>query len=122
MPKTINNDDLNRDYYRLLGVDLTAPPVVVRAAYRAMMLEVGRHPDRGGDHEGAILLNRAKEILLDPVLRAQYDQLRSRLDRPIKPDTPLRRCRVCGVLVEPVWLGQKRPPDVCKKCFWSDRL
>ena len=159
MPKTVNYDDLSRNYYRLLGVDPTAPPAVVRAAYRAMMGEVGRHPDRGGGHEGAILLNRAKEILLDPELRAQYDRLRSRSDRPnqsagaaptakptqshtgekrtadqnasagrsgtrkpFKADTRLRRCRVCGALAEPVRSGQERPPDVCKKCFWSDRL
>lgn len=134
MTKSLKEDDLERDYYKLLAVDPSAPAAVIRAAYRAIMSDIGRHPDKGGTHEDAVVLNRAKEILLNPVLRAEYD--RSRLKRVRANHNAghehagnsrsgafwqgkLYHCRCCGGVAEPVWRGQKRPRDMCKKCFWS---
>ena len=72
----LSGNDLTQNYYKLLGVDPDAPPAIIRSAYRTMMSELGSHPDRGGSNAAAIQLNRAKEILLDPLLRAEYDRLR----------------------------------------------
>lgn len=45
--------------YRILMVAPTAPPEVIKAAYRALCQM--RHPDRGGTHEEMVTLNRAFE-------------------------------------------------------------
>ena len=39
------------------------------------MTKLGHHPDRGGDHETAVLINHAYAVLSDPVKRAEYDRL-----------------------------------------------
>lgn len=71
-----------RNYYRLLHVQPDAPAEVIRAAYRALMVK--HHPDQGGDHEQAVLLNEAWAVLSDPARRAAYDTSRgvSRAARP----------------------------------------
>lgn len=69
------------DYYRVLGVSPTSEDVVIRAAYKAMMLKY--HPDtyKGDPQEGerkAKELNEAYEVLGDPARRAEYDARMSR--------------------------------------------
>src|SRR6266850_63842 len=73
----LRDSDLSQDYYKLMGVDPQAPAAIIRSAYRTMMSELGAHPDRGGGNDRAVALNRAKEILLDPLLRAEYDRHRT---------------------------------------------
>lgn len=65
-----------RSYYRLLHVQPDAPVEIVRASYRTLMSTLRAHPDLGGDHERAALLNEAYEVLSDPVRRAAYDAAR----------------------------------------------
>ncbi len=62
-----------RDYYALLHVDRNAPVEVIRASYRALMQQLRGHPDLGGDHETAALLNAAYAVLKHPKSRAAYD-------------------------------------------------
>ncbi|MBH1988172.1 MAG: J domain-containing protein [Burkholderiales bacterium] len=67
------------NHYERLKVTQDAPPEVIRAAYRALANRL--HPDRsGGDtgpqdsaHEQMAALNAAYEVLIDPVLRRDYD-------------------------------------------------
>lgn len=67
------------NHYERLKVTQDAPPEVIRAAYRALANRL--HPDRsGGDtgpqdsaHEQMAALNGAYEVLIDPVLRRDYD-------------------------------------------------
>jgi hypothetical protein len=61
------------DYYQILHVREDAPTAVIRSSYRAMMQRMKLHPDLGGDHDGAALLNEAYGILSDPTRRAAYD-------------------------------------------------
>jgi hypothetical protein len=61
------------DYYRLLHVQPDAPEAIVRASHRALMQQLKMHPDLGGDHAQAVLLNEALAVLTDPVRRAEYD-------------------------------------------------
>jgi curved DNA-binding protein CbpA len=63
-----------RNYYRLLQVQPDAPFEVIRASYRALMRELGQHPDLGGSSSTAALLNEAYQVLSDPQRRASYDR------------------------------------------------
>jgi hypothetical protein len=64
------------DLYRLLHVTPDADPQLIQLGYRLAALEA--HPDTGGTRQRMQMLNRAKEILLDPQQRAEYDFLRAR--------------------------------------------
>lgn len=63
-----------RNLYRILHVQPEAPGAVIRAAYRALMITLRSHPDLGGGHEQAALINAAYAILKDPQRRAAYDR------------------------------------------------
>ena len=63
-----------RNYYRILHVQPDAPLEIIRASYRAMMGPLKMHPDMGGNHEVAALINQAWEVLSDPAKRAAYDR------------------------------------------------
>jgi len=62
-----------RDYYRILHVQPDAPTAIIHASYRTLMQRLRNHPDLGGDHEHAVLLNEAHAVLSDPDRRAAYD-------------------------------------------------
>ena len=63
-----------RNYYRILHVQPDAPQAVIRASYKALMLELKQHPDLGGEHWNATVLNEAFETLSSSEERAQYDR------------------------------------------------
>src|ERR687887_128356 len=66
------------DYYRLLDVAPNASSEEIQAAYRR--LAKAYHPDLNAGSTVAAArmarLNVAKSVLLDPVVRADYDKLR----------------------------------------------
>jgi hypothetical protein len=106
-----------RNHYRILHVQPDAPTEVIKASYRALMLKLGAHPDRGGDVWSAAVINEAYRVLANPALRRDYDRHlrneRAEFD-PIRRRTPLspsthkpnpasgryrtasRRCLFCG--------------------------
>jgi hypothetical protein len=134
-----------RNYYRLLCVQPDAPPAVIRSSYTALMVKLKRHPDLGGDHETATLLNEAYAVLSDPARRAEYDQQlehrqsRASLGRgafqsgrrgapatpaapsdthtpPLPPQAPASASRVrCAFCAAP-HPGAVRPGDRCALC------
>jgi hypothetical protein len=63
-----------RNYYRILHVQPDAPGAVLKSSYRALMLSLEMHPDRGGDHWNAALINEAYGVLSDPAKRSEYDR------------------------------------------------
>jgi DnaJ domain len=67
-----------RNYYRILYVQPEAPLQVIKASYRALMGPLRQHPDLGGDHAAAALLNEAYEVLSDPAKRRAYDRTLSK--------------------------------------------
>ncbi|KPK01049.1 MAG: hypothetical protein AMK71_07005 [Nitrospira bacterium SG8_35_4] len=63
-----------RNYYRILQVQPDAPLEIIRASYRTLMKELKAHPDVGGEHASAYLINEAYETLSDSDRRAEYDK------------------------------------------------
>lgn len=63
-----------RNYYRILNVQPDAPHAVIKASYRALMSTLRQHPDLGGDHATAALINEAWHVLGDEGRRQAYDR------------------------------------------------
>ena len=72
------------DYYEFLQISPNAQAETVQRVYR--FLASRYHPDNPetGDPEKFLLLNRAYEVLSDPMRRAQYDELLK--TRPVRHD------------------------------------
>ena len=85
-----------RNYYRMLHVQPDAPLDVIKASYRALMMKMRLHPDLGGDHETAALINRAYAVLSDPMGRRQYDQMLRERDPQVFPQA--HRCSAGAAL------------------------
>ena len=62
-----------RNYYRILHVQPEAPLEIIKASYRGLMTKLKAHPDLGGDHEAAVLINQAYGVLSNPDRRRRYD-------------------------------------------------
>ncbi len=62
-----------RNYYRVLHVQPEAPVEIIKASYRALMGPLRQHPDKGGDHATATLINEAYAVLTDQARRLAYD-------------------------------------------------
>ncbi|MEY4414191.1 MAG: hypothetical protein RIQ53_1484 [Pseudomonadota bacterium] len=65
--------DNRRNHYRVLHVQPEAPIEVIKASYRTLMLQLRTHPDLGGRHTEAAMVNAAWHVLSDPLRRADYD-------------------------------------------------
>ncbi len=94
-----------RNYYEILEIDRRASGDGVQAAYRRLMQRPGHHPDRGGDHATAALINRAYRVLRDPVERAAYDdrldilaRVAAGIDDVVR--TPATACAFCAAIGE----------------------
>jgi len=73
--------DNRRNYYRILHVQPDAPVEIIKSSYRTLMQRLRQHPDLGGSHWNASLINEAYHVLTDPVLRERYDQERRLIQR-----------------------------------------
>jgi len=63
-----------RNYYRILHVQSDAPQAIIKSSYRTLMHRLKQHPDVGGDHCKAALINEAYAVISDPRKRAEYDR------------------------------------------------
>ncbi|MCK5630467.1 MAG: J domain-containing protein [Nanoarchaeota archaeon] len=67
-----------KDYYKILGVSRNDPEVVITQAYRKLAMQY--HPDKNygksSAEEKMKEINVAKDILIDPDKRKQYDNQR----------------------------------------------
>jgi curved DNA-binding protein CbpA len=90
------------DYYAILQVHPLAHAEVIKRAYHAILGVLGAHPDHGGSHEYAVLVNEAYAVLSNPELRHVYDVARRRLTVQSTPvhrahgETRTVTCRWCG--------------------------
>ena len=65
--------DNRRNLYRVLHVQTDAPTEVIRSSWRTLLGRLRLHPDFGGSHAQAVLVNQAWEVLGDAQRRAAYD-------------------------------------------------
>jgi hypothetical protein len=63
-----------RNYYRILHIQPDAPDLLIKASYRTLMQKLKMHPDLGGSHWNAALVNEAYAVLSNPVKRHHYDR------------------------------------------------
>lgn len=70
-------------YYEDLGIKRFESLDEVKRAYRALALK--HHPDRGGKTEDFQLIQRAYEVLSDPVKKAKYDDYLRQKAKPSQP-------------------------------------
>ena len=70
-----------RNYYRILHLQPDAPAEVIKSCYRTLMSTLRHHPDLGGDHETAALINEAYGVLSDDAARTAYDVARAAASR-----------------------------------------
>ncbi|GJQ59658.1 MAG: J domain-containing protein [Candidatus Scalindua sp. AMX11] len=66
--------DNRRNYYRILQVQPDAPFEIIRTSYLTLLHKLKQHPDLGGDHWNATVLNEAFRTLSDEEKRAEYDR------------------------------------------------
>lgn len=59
------------DLYNILKIDKTSSQEAIKKAYRRASLK--HHPDRGGNSEEFKKVNRAYEVLSDPIKKKEYD-------------------------------------------------
>jgi curved DNA-binding protein CbpA len=59
------------DPYDILGVGRDADEAAIRTAFRRLAKE--SHPDSGGDTDAFVLVQKAQDLLLDPVRRKVFD-------------------------------------------------
>lgn len=109
--------DPTADYYGLLHVQPDAPLEIIRSSYRTLMQRLKRHPDLGGDHATAALINEAYAVLANEAKRAEYD--RSRMAPGARAHdagatTVLPQCAFCGT----AYLLDRAPlhDDRCGNC------
>lgn len=107
-----------RNYYRLLHVQPDAPLAIIKSSYCALMLKLKQHPDLGGDHETAALLNEAHAVLTDPAKRADYDRyLAGRQSKASVGSGPLNRPADTPPSPPPRTQEVARPaPPCCRFC------
>jgi hypothetical protein len=108
--------DNRRNYYRILHVQPDAPTEIIRMSYLTLMQRLKMHPDLGGDHAQAILINEAFATLIDSDKRAAYDRTLARerampgyranpahhrdQDRSARPTDPYA-CAFCSTAFSP---------------------
>lgn len=72
------------DHYETLGVGKDADPGAIKKAFKRAAREA--HPDRGGDHQQMVAVNRAYQTLSDAKKRADYDATGEDAKDGILPD------------------------------------
>lgn len=114
------------DYYQVLHVHPDAPKEIIKATYRTLMQKLKAHPDLGGDHGAATLINEAYALLMNDNARTEYDRSRSKNtnhqstpQNQTRPKAPQRASRqLSRQREEPVKSGLDM---VCKFCrYWHN--
>lgn len=110
----------DKNYYQILHVQPEAPLEVIRSSYRTMMQKLKMHPDLGGDHKYAALINEAYTVLTNPSKRAEYDtnlknvKQNKNSRREVKQRYDTEQCLFCQ---RPHNLGTLiQPESICANC------
>ncbi len=125
--------DNRRNHYRVLHVQADAPAEVIKASWRTLLSRLRQHPDLGGSHAQAVMVNEAWAVLGDPERRAAYDLHRRQITTALlagdgghgilapggpsgaeaqRSVPPVLRCPLC---TQP-FAGSLRPDSRCTQC------
>jgi hypothetical protein len=74
----MNNPDVEKDYYSILGAGETASQDEIEHLYKHLAMR--HHPDRGGDAEEMKAINEAYRVLGNAATRRAYDSRHQRSD------------------------------------------
>jgi len=125
--------DNRRNHYRVLHVQADAPVEVIKASWRTLMSRLRQHPDLGGSHAQAVMVNEAWAVLGDPDRRAAYDLQRrqvtaallagdggrSALSPASQPGAEVQRAALptfhCPLCTQ-AFAGPLRPDSRCTQC------
>jgi len=69
-----SRQDERRNYYRTLNVQPDASLEIIKNNYRTLLQKLRLHPDLGGKHWNASIINEAYNTLRHPEKRATYDK------------------------------------------------
>lgn len=110
-----------RNYYKILHVQPDAPDQVIKASYRTMMQRLRMHPDLGGDHSTAALVNEAFRTIGDPTRRALYDRWLQRTGQTFDDEPEVQAAApvfaACNFCNRPHGPSEARDPDgICQAC------
>lgn len=122
----------NRNYYQILHVQADAPKEVIQSSYRTMMQKLKMHPDLGGSHEDAAVVNEAYNVLMNDTARTAYDanlhsaskeqhtektKQHKTSKKPYKKNLHTDNKQQCGFCNTQHNMGPNiGPDDVCPKC------
>ncbi len=101
------------NYYEVLQIHTKADQAVIRAAYRALMKELGNHPDHGGNLKDAQRINEAYENLIDPQKRRLVDRQWNKSANTASKPQVLVRCSQCKTLNK---VAHKTNKAKCGRC------
>ncbi|WP_242152570.1 J domain-containing protein [Sphingomonas sp. BAUL-RG-20F-R05-02] len=105
------------DYYAVLGVSAASDEVVIRAAFKALMLKY--HPDTNRSPDAtarAAAINEAFSVLGDPERRAAYDASRRERSAPPASPPPPPDKPASGAA------ANSEVPKVAAKAGWGSRI
>ncbi|KAG2736158.1 hypothetical protein G9P44_000248 [Scheffersomyces stipitis] len=71
----IDSKEISKSYYEVLLVDSQASEAEIKASYKKLLLST--HPDKTGEYtsnNSITLMKEAYKTLVDPVLKAEYDE------------------------------------------------
>jgi curved DNA-binding protein CbpA len=92
------------DPYRILGIAADASDDQIKAAYR--QLAKGMHPDTGGDADAFMRMQRACDLLLDPLRRKVFDA--TGYDPEFADPSDLQGALVIETLVNEIVLDERQ--------------
>jgi len=107
-----------RNYYRILHVQPDAPQAIIKSSYRTLLQRLKQHPDLGGDHRNAALINEAYAVIVDPRKRAEYDRTLLRADAASTANVPRDRAPTTSEL--PRKQGREQRSLVQDSCAFCD--
>jgi DnaJ domain len=100
----MQNPDMEKDYYSILGAAKTASQEEIEHLYKRLAMR--HHPDRGGDAEEMKAINEAYRVLGNAAKRRAYhsrqqqiDDTLSAVEPPMSPPSALMPDTVSGRLV-----------------------
>ena len=109
-----------RNYYRILQVQPDAPQEIIRSCYYTLMHKLKQHPDLGGEHWNAVIINEAYATLSNGNKRAEYDKrlFEHYTKKPVPDKNSIKKPSIsifCPFCKRPL-ARKAKPGESCPSC------